>query len=257
MRQSILRTVFSITLLTLLLPAQAIVNVEDLHLKQSDKPFIAKLNLDVSGASGNTDKFNAKAGLRLEWFKDNYNRFLTLDHNYGESRNVQDTEATYIHLRHIQHHDDKLSYEAFAQLERNEFARLSLRSLLGGGIRYQLIDIKDTTTAYLGLSLFYAKEDLIDSATTTDSDSTDWWGNTYFIIKHAVSEQVQVQSTTYVQPNLSGGSDFRMIEQASLNFLINEQMSLKLKLNIKHDSEPPQNVRKTDTTYLTGIEYRF
>ena len=34
-------------------------------------------------------------------------------------------------------------------------------------------------------------------------------------------------------------------------------LSLKLSLDLKHDSQPPQDVKKTDITYSTGIEYSF
>lgn len=56
---------------------------------------------------------------------------------------------------------------------------------------------------------------------------------------------------------VGAAQDYRLLEQLALVFDITEKLSFKVSLDIKHDNEPPINVRQTDTSYNTGVEYRF
>jgi len=68
---------------------------------------------------------------------------------------------------------------------------------------------------------------------------------------------VRVLSTTYYQPAVDDFGDYRLLEDAALSVKMTDSLSLKVSLNLAHDSQPPQDVKKTDTTYSTGIEYSF
>ena len=68
---------------------------------------------------------------------------------------------------------------------------------------------------------------------------------------------MRVLSTTYYQPAVDDFNDFRVLEEATLSVKMTDNLALNLSLNLSHDSKPPQAVKKTDTTYSTGIEYSF
>ena len=77
------------------------------------------------------------------------------------------------------------------------------------------------------------------------------------VYKHKLNSQLSLISTTYYQPRLSEARDYRALEQAGLAVKITDKLSLKLSLDIAHDSRPPQSIRQTDTSYNTSLSYRF
>ena len=100
-------------------------------------------SLDINGKNGNTQNSKAGLGGRAQWYAENGTRFAVLNYEYGESSDVKDTDKTFLHFRNIGYLENRLNggysrgfaWEAFAQLENNKFTRLSLRALLGAGVR--------------------------------------------------------------------------------------------------------------------------
>jgi putative salt-induced outer membrane protein YdiY len=240
--------------------AIAIVNIENMRIG-SDKQgsgFDAKVTLDVNGKNGNTKKIKAGFGSRLQWYEENSTRFVVLNYEYGESVGIKDTDKSFFHSRNIWHQSDLISWELFAQLESNEFTRLSLRSLLGGGVRLNLINDSENQAAYFGLGFFRSKEDLDQQLGATDS-GVDYASraNLYLVYKYKISSHSRLANTFYYQPDISEMSDYRLLEQFGLQVDINDQLAFKVSIDMVHDNRPPQNIIKTDTSYNTGFEYRF
>ncbi len=238
--------------------AHAVVNIEDIRPGDPQEGYSGSANFAVSGKSGNADKLAVDAGGRLQWHRDLITNFAILNYAYGQSRGVRDTNRTFFHLRHIQEAGPAHSYEAFTQVETNEFTRLSFRNLIGGGARFTLQKNPAVRSTHLGVGLFYSVEVLDKQAGLTDDGLSDLWRfNVYISHKRRLNSQMQLVSTTYYQPGIGNPGDFRLMEQAALNVKMTEQLSLKIALDILHDNRPPQSVEKTDTSYSTGIEYQF
>ena len=245
--------------LTCLLPltAQAIVNIENMRDKQSNKGLNGAVNASISGASGNTDKTVASLGGRLVWQQKKASTLLITRISYGENSGIRDTNKSFLHLRHIVEKNDQYAQESFTQIEQNEFSRLDFRGLIGAGLRKNL---KQSDSGYLaaGLGAFYSSETLSPRSGLTD-DGTEKLSrlNSYLAFNYQLSPQTSISSTTYYQPAFKEVKDFRLLEQASLKVKLSDVLHLKITLDIAHDNQPPQAVEKTDTSYRTGIEYNF
>jgi len=254
----VLTAVFLTGLLTQ--SAQAIVNIENMNLQsdQARQGVEVQVGLDISGKNGNTSKQKAGFDSRFQWFKESGTHFLVLSSEYGESTDVRDTNKSFIHLRHIGYVSDTLSWEAFAQLTSDEFTRLSLRSLAGGGVRYKLGKLSETHSTYLGAGMFRSKETLEEDPGATDEGSTYAnRANLYMVNKFKLSETSSLSNTLYYQPDLSDASDYRVLEQFRFQVSITQKLSIILALDVSRDSRPPQNVKRSDTSYTTGLNYRF
>jgi len=238
----------------------AIVNIENMRV-ESDKQesgFDAKISLDINGKNGNTKKVKAGFGSRFQWYEKDVTRFIVLNYEYGESQGIRDTEKSFFHLRNIWRQSDFLSWEVFTQLESNEFTRLSLRALFGGGVRLNLIDDLEDHAAYLGLGAFRSKEKLDQQIGTTDAgEDYSSRANLYLVYKYKISSHSRLANTFYYQPDIDEASDYRLLEQFSLQIDINKHLAFKLSVDMVHDNRPPQNIKKSDTSYNTGFEYRF
>ena len=238
--------------------AQAIVNIESLRVGEPPPGYSGALNLSVDGESGNTDKLGVNAGGRLQWHGGAVTNFAILRYAYGETSGVQDTDKLFSHARHIRRITDKTAHEEFIQGERNTFNRLTFRGLIGGGLRFKLAETPDIKSLHLGLGGFFSREILEDRAGLTDGGGKNTWRfNTYLSYVHRLNHSVRVLSTTYYQPAVDDFSDYRLLEEAALSVKMTDSLDLKLSLDLTRDSKPPQDVKKTDITYSTGIEYSF
>ena len=242
------------------LPAQAIVNVETLRIDPDKKQtgFDGLFTLDISGNNGNTQNARTGLGAQLKWYHPESTDLLIMDYAYGESSDVKDTDKSFLHYRHVWYLDDILSWEAFAQLQTDEFTRLKLRSLVGTGARFRLLRESEKHTAYLGLGLMRSREKLDELLGTTD-EQTEYATrvNLYQVYQYRISEHSRLVNMVYYQPEVTEFSDYRLLEQLALKVDINDRLSLKVSLDIAHDSQPPQSIESTDTSYNTGLEYRF
>ena len=238
--------------------AHAIVNMESLHLTNPPEGFSGQIEISADGASGNTNKVNASAGTRLQWHKDKNTSFLLANYSYGRSLGKTDTNSSFVHIRHIHQTTLFRAREIFTQLERNEFIRLSFRGLVGGGMRFTLGQSSAKKATFLGLGAFYAHEKLSAQQGLTDAGIYNTWrANLYFIPKYKLNNHTRLLSTTYCQPRLQAVNDYRLLETASLQIDIIDNLALQLGLNITHNSRPPQDVKQTDVVYQTGLNYMF
>lgn len=244
--------------LQLALPAHAIVNVEQAIIGQPAEGMHTTLDLLANGASGNNEKSSTRADVLNLWQHGQHTEFAQLQYAYGKSRGSVDTDRAFVHLRHRTSISPTWGGEAFAQVGRDPFARLAQRSLLGGGMRRVLFEDDTKSAGYLGLGAFHEQETLSSRLGTSDPlHSNLWRANTYLVLKSQLNEQVRAYSTTYYQPALSGTTDFRVLEQASMLVKLGGNLDLKVSLDIAFDSSPPQSVQKRDVLYSTGIEYSF
>lgn len=238
--------------------AHAIVNLEDLHLGTPSEGFSGEVKLWLSGASGNTDKSDTGLGARTQWQREKITDFLVLNYDYGRSAGETNTNKGFLHARHIYQWTPKVAWEGFGQLQHNEFTRLSLRALLGTGIRLTLAKKTLNKAALLGIGAFYEREDLKEKEGLTDG-GTDNTGRAsfYFVFKYQPKDYIKLLSTTYYQPKLRLISDYRATENATLSIDLTGRLALELSVAVAYDSQPPQTVERADVTYRTGLAYRF
>ncbi|MDP2806256.1 MAG: DUF481 domain-containing protein [Gallionellaceae bacterium] len=239
-------------------PAQAIVNVEQAIIGQSKEGLQNKLDILANGASGNTEKSTTKADMLSLWKHDDHTEFLQLQYAYGKSNGKTDTDQAFAHLRHRTAITPAWAVEAFTQVGRNTFSRLTQRTLLGGGIRWTLFEEDVKSAGYLGLAAFHEKETLSDKLGTNDPIHSELWrASSYLVLKRKLNEQVRIYSTTYYQPATADPTDYRVLEQASMLVKMGENLDLKVSLDIAFDSKPPQTVQQRDVVYSTGLEFSF
>jgi len=235
----------------------AIVSMQSLHLDKPTPGWQGGFDFNLSGATGNTKQFRLQSSLLLLHNKDLNTHFLNLKYEYGESFGKQDVNNAYGHLRRIQSISSLWAFELFGQLEKNKFARLNLRSLLGSGARWQILNNKKNTLVS-GFGAFYSIED-INKADTDDEGGIHKFvrGNVYLIYKWDIDTNAQIVSTSYFQPRVNDFNDFRLLEDLIFRYALTQKTAIKFSLQVIHDNDPPLNVKKTDASILAGIEFTF
>jgi len=239
-------------------PSHAIVNIEEMRGKPQQDGWSGNTSLSIRGDSGNTNKSSTSVDGQLYWRRNNITRLIATSYTYGVNNRNRDTNKGFIHLRHITQQTPTMALEVFTQATRNEFARLSLRALIGAGTRLTLHESSASNATHLGLGAFYVSETLEKRPRLVDGGTDKFWrANIYVALRYQFNDHARITSTTYYQPALDNGRDYRILEEGSLKVKLAETLNLKLSIEVAHDSQPPQQVEQTDISYKTGIEYRF
>lgn len=249
---------FSLSLILSPSLAHAIVSMESVHLGKPPQGFKGSFDTSVDAEYGNTESASVSTGVKLEWAEDQNTDFVLANYQYGESSRVKVKNNSFVHLRHIHQLNNEVAWEAFSQLSRNEFTRLNLRALIGGGARLTLGDSGEKRAIYLGLGGFYEREALdIDTSGGDTNTETTLRGNVYLVMKYQFNQHVFMVSSTYYQPAVDEVSDYRAIENASLVSQLTDDLSLKLAIDIQHDNKPPPDVKETDASITIGFSVDF
>ena len=235
----------------------AIVNMDGLHFSSNKNTFSADLDFSISGSSGNTQTEKAVLNSQLSWQAEKSINLALFGYKYGKSNSLRNVNKAFAHYRYIHQINNTLDWEAYAQLETNEFTRLSYRGLVGAGIRFAMAKT-EKHHAFLGFGGFYSKEEIEQTAGLTDSGIEELSrANIYFLSKYTVSSSMSFSNVLYYQPRLRDFSDYRALLQTKFDFKINNDLSLRLSLDIVHDSAPSQGIQNTDISYLTGFKFSF
>jgi len=238
-------------LILVLSNSEAIVNLDSLHFDNANKKQSGKVSFGFNGASGNTRKSHTNFGAQYKISTEVYQHIFLANYQRGKSNNKLNTNKRFLHLRHIHATSTKRrSWEIYTQLESNAFTQLSLRTLVGGGLRYEL-NKKATHRHFVGIGGFYSRESLEGNLGTSTSTRV----NLYLLSKVFANETTTLNNTLYYQPDISSASDLRAINVTSLNVKLGKQLTLKIYLQINHDSRPPLDVKQTDSSYTTAFEY--
>jgi len=237
-------------LLLLTTPAYAIVNIEDSALAHPNAPFSATLDASVHGTSGNSDKLGSSADIGMQWQHKPHQLLLWLGYDYGSSQKKRNANRGFAHLRYRYHFTPRYAVESFAQWQKDEFARLNSRILLGGGVRITQMQ------QHIGIGAFHEREQLQSSKIDRNNlKPSTWRGNIYLALQHKF-KHAAISDTLYYQPALRNiGNDYRLLNEASLKLPLSNKLSLKLSLETRQDSQPPIGVKRTDIRYATAFSY--
>lgn len=231
--------------------------MDGLHFDNKQDAFTAALDLSISGSSGNSDTQKAALNTQLNWISERVINLAILGYQYGESNNLQSVNKAFVHYRFIYQLNNSFDWEVFGQLEKNEFTRLLYRGLVGTGVRYSLAR-SEQHHAFLGLGGFYSKEKTDVTAGLTDDGVEEFArANFYFLSKYNIKPSISFSNAIYYQPRINRSSDYRALLESKFDFKINNELSFRLSLDIEHDSEPSQSIKKTDVSYMTGLIFNF
>jgi len=238
--------------------ARAIVNVEAVDVGTPTEGFSGTATASAGGASGNSNRFRGRADARLQWHIGRHTDFAAFSYDYGKSRGRTDTNREFTHLRHRFQFAPTWALEGFGQAERDEFARLSFRGLVGGGLRRTLLEREAVAAVYLGLGGMFEREVLRRGFGTSDPrGQSTGRANTYLSMQARFNAQTRFSSTAFYQPGMTDFGDFRLLEEAAMHVRLADGMELRLNVEVRYDSRPPQTVKRTDITYTTGVTVSF
>jgi putative salt-induced outer membrane protein YdiY len=243
--------------LLLSLPVAAVVNIENMNAQPTRIGWSGLAEAALEARYGNSEREAIKLAGRADWFSGEDTAFLVSAYEYGQSTGVKDADSFFLHGRYIDAQTRIMSYEAFAQHEQNEFLRLKRRDLAGVGIRFVRDDNEVRMQNTYAVGVFHADERVEGLVQEPDQSETAIYGNLYWVFKWQINENTHLANTVYYQPAIKGDNDVHLMNLFALQVRIDGRLYLKMSIDINHDSEPPNGIKKTDTRLLSGISYEF
>lgn len=174
-----------------------------------------------------------------------------------------DGETTGAQLRLGGRYDHDLSERWFGfgslDLERDQVAELDLRSIVGGGVGYHLIQQQDHLWDLFG-GLGYTDERYAEP-TFVDDRLRERYGYASLLLgeesTHRFNETVSGKQKLVVYPNLRNRGEYRATLDATLSVAMTQQLALNVGLSVRHNSDPGIGLKSTDTLLTTGVSMKF
>ncbi|MEL6615777.1 MAG: DUF481 domain-containing protein [Bacteroidota bacterium] len=246
-----MRCLALVLVLSLASPAAAQINTEQLRKSTDDG---IHLQLDAGGgfSSGNTDILQLSAGARVDASAGENSGFGLARYTLSEVDGATDVSNAFAHLRYNSEIAPDVIGEVFAQVERNEQTLLARRYLVGGGVRFEIIETEAVGFAF-GTTPMIERERLRPEA-MEDPVTAFRWSN-YLALRVDVSETAEAFAVVYGQPRVEAASDYRILHEARLDLDVTRFVKVRVRNMVRYDSQPPLGVESTDVMLTTGLVF--
>ena len=236
--------------------AQAFVNIERLRWSGKNSNFSCLIDMGADLKRGNTEVTDFSGGGTIGYRTGKNLFFLVGSGMYGDRAGQRYLNNAMGHLRLNRFLNDKWIFEAYTQIEEDEFRLLLSRTLAGAGMRY--IAIGSSSIRYaLGLSLFmeHLRYDVPSSLPEYEDDALRLSG--YGVINWQFSTIGSIDLLAYMQPRAEDFSDLRSTAEGALRVALSERLMLNVTLNLTYDSDPVGAVEPYDLTLSNTLSLTF
>ena len=228
-------------------------------------PFVQDETEKLSGSlqggldwrEGNVELRLLRAGLTALYVVDRHLVLLVLRGEIGTKSGERFVAQVFEHLRYRTSITGPWRVEFFVQHESNEFRRLSLRALFGGGLRYERPVFGGRPLA-IGAT-YMAEEERLRAGDEPDAGEETFSHrlSSYVSLEIGLAQGTELVQTFLVQPRLPRFGDVRLLSETSLVFPVIDPVDVRTSLSMAHDSAPPSGVASTDTTLRSTVEVSF
>ena len=232
-----------------IIPVMAITTIEPVDIGSKPNGNSNLIDISYSSSSGNTDKNKLNLKSFNDYSTDESYLFITGEYTYGESNGKSNVDKYTIHGRILQKLYKEHIWEFFGQIESNKFQDLSLRKLLGLGMRFKL-----SKSFYFGSGAMIINEKLENLDLKQFSR-----GNFYiaYTDKFNLNVPLKVVYTGYYQPDLTDVNDYRILQNVTFSIPLTDTISLNFKSEYAYDSMPPIGIKNRDVSQSTSLSYQF
>jgi hypothetical protein len=244
-------------------PASAqIVDVQTLIGHDVPEGASGKLDASLDWRTGNSRLFHAGGALVGRYRAHDHLGFVVVRAEYGEAAGQgmpleTNIARTFEHLRYRYHLAPWIATEVFVQHETDRFRRLRLRALGGAGVRVRVAHCT-TWSIHVGAAYMAEYEQLVDDALPDAGAAyADSRLSTYAVAAWKLNEDVTASETIYAQPRFTDPRDVRLLEEATLTSKLAARVAFRFSLLIAHDSRPPPDTARTDTSLQSAVTVSF
>jgi hypothetical protein len=235
-----------------------IVNTQPLLAKGDAEGFSGELGANFEWRTGNVDLLRLSSSLLLLYRKSEHTLLSNSNIEYGEKSSERYLYRTFSHFRYQYRASEEVTWEAYAQIARDEFRRTKLRALVGIGPRLSFVDEKDARltlgTAYMLEHERYSPD---TSVADTELSRLNHRGSFYLDARLVPKEDITLLGTVYAQPNLLDWGDLLTHLELKCAVRLISKLALNMSFTLAWDTTPTELVESLDTTTLVGLSWTF
>lgn len=213
------------------------------------------VDLGLALARGNaraetlTTNFNATRVTRKDKIAFNFNQI------YGTARVDGVTSAIANALRggwsYNRDFNPRFFVTTFNQYEFDEFQRLDLRFVAGGGFGLNAVKNPNTTLSFTG-AVNYMKENFTDGIHRNSAEAS--YGNDF---THRISAVTNLRQSFRMYPNLSNRGEYRITFDLAAVTAINKWLAWQVSASDRYLSNPVLGRQRNDLLLSTGLRVTF
>lgn len=241
----------------MLINSFAQVNTEKYRTPDTLKGFAGYFEFSGTIKTGNSEKTEAGFDGKIDWKLSSATTFLIFESDYEWINGNRTSNEGLIHLRHVRQLTTLLDIEFFGQVNYDKKVLVDNRELIGTGIRYKFLNFSNGDLT-LGTAYMFEHENfnLPGNAVHLSEVNDHRWSN-YVSYYLAINPYVNFGGVVYYQPMFKNFGDYKLLAENSLTVKLTELISLSINFKLRHDSEPPDGIKQTDTKTDIGIAFKF
>jgi putative salt-induced outer membrane protein YdiY len=229
-----------------------VVNIENRRMEDKRQGWTAQGELSYTYIQNQNNFSNLNARTNVAYAKDLHKVMFINDFSFIQSSAGDFENRGYQHVRYNYQKTERLTYEAYAQVQFNQQMRLYPRYIAGVGPRYKLVG-EDSIKVFIGGSLFAEHEELRNPTEVNSNERL----NFYLSVTFFKIPGVAIDFLAMYQPRLIHPSDRRIQTEVRLDFPISSHLQFRVSANIFNDSRPPAGVVQTFTNVRNGLLFNF
>jgi hypothetical protein len=245
---------FSLVLFAETLNAQ--VNVEPLRAQLKERGQAVNVRVSVAGQQGNTNGVQLSGGLFYGVSGQRNLFYVQVSGDFGHTNGATQVAKAFAHARYNRRFYSWLVGEVFAQWESDRFRRVQSRELFGTGPRFEVARTQTVEVVY-GASYMLELTERTDFIEVAERRRTQHRFNNYGTLMYHVNDQVTLAETFYYQPRFDVPSDYWLLSIFGATFQVTPTLSSGLHLSIRHESNAPPPLEKTDSEIKSSLSLTF
>jgi putative salt-induced outer membrane protein YdiY len=209
------------------------------------------ITLGANSQKGNTDIKNASVSAEAVKRTERDRFSLRYLFNYAEEDKKITTRSHYGAMKYDYFFTKKLYGYVGAELLNDKFKDLSLRTIVGPGVGYQIWeDAIKSLQVEAGVS--YTNEN------RREGEDKSWISARLGgILSYNIFNFVTFSDRFVIYPNLEHSGEFQLRNEAALTKSLGSRWALRLANIIEHDSDPTPGFKKNDIYWILSLQYSF
>ncbi|HMM10667.1 MAG TPA: DUF481 domain-containing protein [Bacteroidales bacterium] len=220
------------------------VNIERYYRDNNREGFMFSNAFGFNIASGNTNYLELTDRFRVDYNGPRTDYFTILEYNLRTSAGKTSAHKGFVHFRTIYDLDEMavMMAEGYLQQQFDEFLLLRSRTLLGGGFRFNPVNLADSAwkaskkvRLFIGTGVFLEHESYSTRPRQTVSIMRS---SSYLSLLWDPAKNFSINMINYFQPALSDFNNFRYSLNLNMSTPINDRWLFIMSAEFFYRSEP-------------------
>jgi len=211
---------------------------------------------DITGggtvARGNTDEAAAYLSAFFEARSSRHRFTLRGRYNYGETDGEITARNALGRIKYDFFVREKLYSYAQARFERDDFQDLNLRSTMGLGLGYQILDTK-RRSLFFEAGVSYFNEDFMEAEDKSYASARESVGFEVDIVR----DRIKFFHLHEFYYSLKESKSYFISSEQGFRFPLFRNFFANIQLDFSYNSKPAPGRKKADTRYIGSLGYEF